>query len=98
MTACRALPNSSVREIYTFEVMSSTEWGSVGLAPFLPNAYIDITSFLPLKLEALRAYSHEIRAAPHSRSIEHIDVLAKHHGCCVGLEAAEAFMIMRSIR
>lgn len=32
MTACRPMPGATVREILTFEVMSSTEWSSVGLA------------------------------------------------------------------
>ena len=98
MTACRPLPGSTVREILTFEVMSSTEWGSVGLAPFLPNLFMDIGAQLEVKMRALEAYGLEMRASPHSRSLAHIQSLAQHHGNCLGVDAAEAFMVMRVIR
>lgn len=98
MTACRPLPGSTVLEILTFEVMSSTEWSSAGLAPFLPNLFVDISAHLETKMQALEAYALEMRAPPHSRSMEHLPCLAKHHGYCVGVDAAEAFMVMRVIR
>lgn len=98
MTACRATPESSVKEIYAFEVMSSTEWSSVGLAPFLPNLFIDISAYMAIKLQALEAYALEMRPAPHSRSSEHLNILARHRGCCVGVDTAEAFMVMRIVR
>jgi LmbE family N-acetylglucosaminyl deacetylase len=97
MTACRPLPGSTVREIYTFEVISSTEWNSAGLAPFIPNLYVDIDEHIETKLKALEAYAPEMRAAPHSRSLEHARSLAKHRGNSVGVDAAEAFMVMRVI-
>lgn len=28
MTACRPMPDHHVREVYTFEIMSSTDWAS----------------------------------------------------------------------
>lgn len=46
LTVCRPIPGSSVREIYAFEVMSSTEWATPSREPFIPNHYINITSFL----------------------------------------------------
>ncbi len=98
MTACRPLPGGAVKEILTFEVMSSTEWGSVGLAPFLPNLFVDIGAHLEIKMRALDAYALEMRAIPHSRSLAHARCLAQHHGNCVGVDAAEAFMVMRAIR
>lgn len=98
MTACRPLPDATVREILTFAVMSSTEWSSVGLAPFLPNLFVDIGAQLDIKMRALEAYALEMRAFPHSRSMAHVRYLAQHHGCCVGVEAAEAFMVMRQLR
>lgn len=91
MTACRPVPGSSVREILTFEVMSSTEWVTPGVSPFVPNAFVNITYYLTKKLDALAAYDMEMRPAPHSRSIAHIETLARHRGNCVGVEAAEAF-------
>lgn len=98
MTACRPLPGSAVKEILTFEVMSSTEWNSTGRAPFLPTLYVDISDHRDTKQKALEAYALEMRTAPHSRNVEHMTYLAKHHGHCIGVEAAEAFMVMRVLR
>lgn len=98
LTACRPLPGSTVREILAFEVMSSTEWSSPGLAPFLPNLFVDISAQMEIKMQALEAYALEMHAPPHSRSTEHMRYLAKHHGYCVGVDAAEAFMVIRVLR
>jgi LmbE family N-acetylglucosaminyl deacetylase len=98
MTACRPTPDSSVTEIYTFEIMSSTEWSSLGHSPFLPAYYVNISEYLELKLDVLKAYELEMRDMPHSRSIEHLEALARHRGHSVGVNAAEAFMVMRNIR
>ena len=98
LTASRPMPGSSVQAIYTFEVMSSTEWATPTAEPFVPNHYIDISNHLVAKLDALRAYELEMRDAPHSRSIEHLAYLAHHRGHTVGLMAAEAFVTVRTIR
>ena len=98
MTACRPLPGSSVREIYTFEIMSSTEWATPTASPFVANYYVDISKYLSRKLDALEAYKDEMRQPPHSRSIEHIKILALHRGHTVGVAAAEAFMVVRVVQ
>ncbi|WP_312257209.1 PIG-L deacetylase family protein [Stutzerimonas nitrititolerans] len=98
MTACRPVPGSSVKEIYAFQVMSSTEWNTPGVNPFIANCAVDITNHLKIKARALRAYGLEMRDFPHSRSIENIFALAKHNGAVYGISAAEAFMLIRSIR
>lgn len=98
MTICRPLPGSSVQDIFTFEVMSSTEWGGVGGIAFVPNVFIDISDELQDKMRALEAYKQEMREFPHSRSAIHIQSLAIHRGSCVGFSAAEGFMLIRSLR
>lgn len=98
MTACRPLPGSSVKEVMTFEIMSSTEWNSANHHPFVPNCFVDISNYMEKKIESLEAYSLEMRAAPHSRSTDHLISLAKHRGSCIGVQAAEAFMVMRILR
>lgn len=98
MIACRPMPGNSVRAIYAFEVMSSTEWATPAAEPFVPNHHVDINDYLDIKLLALKAYQLEMREAPHSRSIAHMTHLAYHRGHMVGMNAAEAFSIVRSIR
>lgn len=98
VTACRPQPGFCVKEIYAFEVLSSTEWQTPGFFPFIPNFFVDITDFIATKVKTLEAYSVEMRETPHSRSMQHIEVLAKHRGHSIGVHAAEAFMLIRSIR
>lgn len=98
MTACRPLPNSSVREIFGFEVLSSTEWSTPLAATFTPTYFVDISKKLQVKLDALAAYYEEMRKPPNSRSVEHAEVLARHRGYSVGVDAAEAFEVYRIVR
>lgn len=98
MTACRPFPGSTLREIYGFEVLSSTEWATPQKDPFLPNVFVNISDFLEIKRKALQAYQPEMRLIPHSRSIEHAEHLARHRGYSLGVAAAEAFMTIRLIR
>lgn len=98
MTACRPTPGSSVKEIYTFQVLSSTEWNTPGISTFAANSIVDITNYLSVKEAALQAYAVEMRPYPHSRSIENVMALARYTGATNGLMAAEAFVQIRAIR
>lgn len=98
LTACRPLPQTSVKAIYSFETVSSTEWASNEMGgAFTPNRFVDITHQLDRKLEALGAYDIELREFPHARSLESVKALACHRGVSVGVHAAEAFMVVREI-
>jgi len=98
MTACRPLPDHSVKKIRSFEVLSSTEWALAGSDNvFVPNCFIDISSTIEQKIEALKAYQHEMREFPHSRSIDAVIALARYRGASSGRSAAEAFFIEREI-
>ena len=97
MTACRP-PESNVSEIYGFEVLSRTEWVNSQDNLFNPTMFIDISKYINTKLKALDAYSEEMRKTPHSRSISHAKILAKHRGYSVGIDLAEAFQVYRLIK
>jgi LmbE family N-acetylglucosaminyl deacetylase len=99
LTAFRPTPGQSARSILAFEVPSSTEW-SFGSVPgaFEPNAFFDISDHLPAKLAALREYEEEMRAFPHPRSMEAVEALARWRGATVGVAAAEAFMMLRTVQ
>jgi len=98
MTACRPQPDFCVKEIYAFEVLSSTEWNTPGVEVFSPNVFIDITDYIDIKKQALEVYSKEMRQPPHSRSIDNVLRLNTFRGNSVGMKYAEAFMILRVIR
>jgi len=98
MTACRPQPDFCVKEIYAFEVLSATEWNTPDTNCFTCNYFSDISLNINEKLKAVNAYSLEMRPEPHSRSVEHIKVLAKHRGYTVGLNYAESFNLIRKIK
>ena len=99
LTATRPVKDHPVKEIYAFEVPSSTEWAFNQLAlPFQPNVFVDISQTLSLKLKALSYYETEMRVFPHPRSPEAITANARRWGSVVGCEAAEAFELIRSVR
>jgi len=98
LTACRPQPEEFVKNIYAFEVASSTEWSEPAHdAVFTPNHFVDIATCLDAKLGALEAYEFELRPFPHPRSKEAVMALAQWRGASAGLEAAEAFQVLRQI-
>lgn len=98
VTATRPLPGSSVRRLYAFETISSTEWATPSFGPaFRPNTYVDVTPYMGAKMEALRCYESEMRAFPHARSMEAVEALARLRGTQVSCAAAEAFELLREV-
>jgi len=95
LTACRPLPEASVKGVFFFPVLSSTEWNFE--SAFRPNYYVDIVKFLEAKLEAMRIYSSELREWPHPRSLRAMEYEARLWGAYVGKQAAEAFRIVRLV-
>ena len=98
MTACRPQPGLCVKEIYAFEVLSSTEWQTPGLMPFILNVYVDIVDYIDIKRQVLEAYTQEMRQPLHTRSIENVMRLSALRGCAVGLSYVEVFYVLRLIR
>jgi LmbE family N-acetylglucosaminyl deacetylase len=96
MTAGRPHAAPHIRTIRCFETPSSTEWGPAsGLAPFVPNLFVDVVDTLTAKLDAFAAYVSEVRPWPHPRSREALEARARVWGSVSGLAAAEAFVVAR---
>lgn len=99
VTAARPLPGGCVNSILAFEVPSSTEWQGAGSdLPFTPQVYQEVTGTLKKKLRALAAYRTEIRPFPHPRSLRAVEALARYRGTIVGVDAAEAFILVRAVK
>jgi LmbE family N-acetylglucosaminyl deacetylase len=99
LTATRPLAGQTVREIYAFEVPSSTEWAFQRIEPsFRPNMFVDVTGTLEAKIAAMECYESEARKFPHPRSPEALRAIAMRWGSVVGCGAAEAFELVRSVR
>ena len=99
LTASRPIEDSAIKKIYSFEVLSSTEWNTQSASTvFVPNIYINISDTISKKIEAMEAYRGEIMGYPHPRSTEGIRILAQKRGLEVGLEFAEAFCLIREVQ
>jgi len=96
ITATRPVREETVREVYSFEIPSSTEW-SYPLS-FSPNVFYDISETIDVKLRALEEYKTELREYPHPRSLDGVKLIAKDWGMKVGLNYAEAFKCVRIIK
>ncbi len=98
LTATRPVAGGSVRALYAFEVPSSTDWAFRTFEPpFRPNVFTDIGPTVDLKIEAMRIYDTETRPFPHPRSPEALRAAAARWGSVAGLEAAEAFELIRLV-
>lgn len=90
---------NSVREVISFEIPSSSEWAfGVTGEPFRPNLFVDITSTLDRKIQAMQCYETEMRPFPHPRSEDALRAIATVRGASSGMHAAEAFQVVRILR
>ncbi|MFB2933861.1 PIG-L deacetylase family protein [Aerosakkonemataceae cyanobacterium BLCC-F154] len=95
-----ARPNgiNAPRKIYAYETLSETNWNAPYLTPnFVPNVFVDISSYLEMKIQAMEIYASQIKPFPHERSPETLRALATLRGSTVGRFAAEAFVLVREI-
>jgi LmbE family N-acetylglucosaminyl deacetylase len=84
-----------IEAIYAFDTASSTEWAYP--RTFAPDTWVDISSSLATKLEAMGFYKSEVRDYPHPRSLEALDHRARAWGNLSCLDAAEVFMTIRRV-
>lgn len=96
ITSTRPLKGETVKEIYSFEIPSSTEWYYPHSFP--PDTFFDISETIDVKLKAVGKYKTELREHPHPRCLEGIQLAAKLWGMKVGLSYAEAFKSVRIVK
>lgn len=98
MVGARPKKENRILEIYSYETLSETEWNIPHVSNvFIPNTYIDISSYLNMKIKAMEYFTTQLTAFPHPRSIKAIKSLAKLRGSTIGVNAAEAFCLVRRI-
>lgn len=98
LTATRPVQGHPVREIYAFEVPSSTEWAFLEMdGGFRPNVFVDVTRTIDAKIAAMECYETESRKFPHPRSPQVLRAIAMRWGSVAGVAAAEAFELIRKV-
>jgi LmbE family N-acetylglucosaminyl deacetylase len=99
ITASRPMKAEPVKTIITFETPSSTEWQAFNYPDyFRPNLFFQVSKKnLDSKISAMESYTFEKRDYPHPRSPKALEILSQRWGVVIGVEYAEAFMIIRNI-
>ena len=98
LVAARPLECSPVKRILAYETLSETEWAPPQMdAVFYPTVFIDVSRFLPQKLDAMACFKSQVKEPPNARSLRNITALAHYRGATVACDAAEGFMLIREI-
>ena len=94
LTASRPLKGKTIPKLYSYEVLSSSEWRYD--KSFEPSFFISLTKKdVDQKVKAMEKYTTEQQDFPHPRSSEGIYTLAKFRGMQMNSEYAEAFCLIR---
>ena len=98
LVAARPVGNYTVKEIYSYETLSETEWAApFGDDAFIPDYFVNISAQFQAKQQAIQCFKSQLKTFPNPRSLETIEALAKFRGATVGFGHAEAFMTIRRI-
>lgn len=99
VTATRPLADSSIERVLAYETLSASEWSIPDASnAFQPTSFVDISSHLDAKLDALAVYENELRESPHPRTVDTIQKNAQVWGAKSGVDAAEPFEVLREVR
>ncbi len=97
-TACRPYAAPFVERLLLFETPSSTEWARpTAESAFLPTWFVDVSTTLSRKLDAMACYETELRDYPHPRSLRALRERAAYWGSVSGVGLAEPFVLLRAM-
>jgi N-acetylglucosamine malate deacetylase 1 len=87
-----------IRRVLACEVLSETDaaYPEVGRA-FLPNVLVDVTATFERKIEIFGLFKTETQQGSLPRHESALRALARLRGASIGVEYAEAFMLLREI-
>ena len=89
----------SIRDVYCYEVPTETHLNFPYVEQgFIPNSWFDIGDHLETKLRAFAAFKSQAQEPPMPRSPKALRALATWRGSQIGVHAAEAFVLVRSLR
>ncbi len=92
------MKNIGLRRILSYETLSSTEAAPARRkTAFLPVIFSDISATMKKKLEIMRLYRSEMQPGAMPRGISAIRALARYRGATIGVEYAEAFILVREL-
>jgi len=84
-----------IERILMYETLSETEFApALRENVFLPNVYVDVTDYMDKKMAVMSIYKSEVMQDNLPRSFSAIKALAAYRGSRIGVNYAEAFMLL----
>ena len=84
-----------ITKILMCETLSETEFApALSTNAFIPNVFVDISSYMDKKLRIMSVFESKIMPNNLPRSYSAIKALATYRGSRIGVEYAEAFMLL----
>ena len=87
-----------IKKIYMIETLSETEFApSTKEDSFIPNVFVDISSYMNKKIKIMKIFESEIGEHPFPRSERNLHALATLRGATAGCEYAESFVLLKEV-
>ena len=99
MASTKSFRHPYIREVLMYECLSETEFApALSENSFVPNCFVDVSNVIEEKIQLMNIYKNELGEHPFPRSERNIRALATFRGAIAGVEYAEAFQLIKSIR
>jgi len=99
MACTKSFRHPYLREVLMYECISETEFAPMlSEKVFQPNYYIDISAHMDEKMQLMNIYASEVAEHPFPRSERNIRAVGTFRGATAGVDYAEAFQIIKSLR
>src|SRR5690554_1192806 len=87
-----------IKRVLMMEVISETDFApALPENHFIPNVFIDISSYMEQKMEIINIFESELLEHPLTRSINSIKAYQRYRGSQINVEYAECFMLIKEI-
>lgn len=84
-----------IERLLLFETLSETEFApAIRSNAFVPNVFNDITPYMDKKLRIMELFTTEQMEEPLPRALSTIRALGRYRGSRIGVEYAEAFVLL----
>ena len=98
ITALRPVLKKNPKEIFSYEIPSSTDWALYQYGIFRPTLFFDIKKEIKLKKKLLDVYKSEMWNNPHPLSKNYLIRYASTCGSTSALEFCERFEVIKIVK
>ena len=94
-SCCKNFRAPFINKILMYECLSETEFApALNENTFVPNVFVDISAYMEQKLTIMSVFESEVMPDNLPRSFNAIKALGAYRGSRIGVDYAEAFMLL----